>query len=194
MRFRELAITVAVVVAALFVAALFFAIVTLQSDITQQPTISVTGSADETTTPPATPPPETSPLSSVLDGITGLISDLVLLGALVLGAFLVVRIFYRLRQLLRARQIVVENLANSSGSDDITKSLTGLSQLTREELVRQLREVRLIEVDENAKGGGANSAHVRRSAPLTRNVTNALDGTLDTLLESLKGVAPDRIK
>jgi hypothetical protein len=160
LRFRELAITVAVVVAALFVAALFFAIVTLQSAITQQPTISVTGGADETPTPPATPPPETSPLSSVLDGVTGLISDFVLLGALIVGAFLAVRILYRLIPLLLARQLVVENLANSSGSDDITKSLTGLSQLTREELARQLREVHR-EVDENNSGGGANSVHVR---------------------------------
>jgi hypothetical protein len=137
--------------------------------------------------------PSTSPFSSALDEGTAFISDLVLLGALILGAFLVVRIFYRLLLLLRARQLVVENLANSSGSDDIGKSLTGLSQLTREQLARQLRAVRR-EVDENKVGGGAKSAHVMRSAPLEPDVGKELDGTLNTLLESLKGVAPDRVK
>jgi hypothetical protein len=190
MRSRTLAITVAVVVVALFLAALFLAIgVTLRSSVTQQPTISVTGSAGETTTPP----PTTSPLSSVLDVVTGLISDLVLIGALILGAFLVIRIFYRLIPLLLARQLVVENLANSSGSDDIGKSLTGLSQLTREQLARQLQKVQG-EVDENKTGGGANSIHVMRKAPLEPKVGDALDGTLNTLVESLKGVTPDRTK
>jgi hypothetical protein len=123
---------------------------------------------------------------------------------LILGAFLVVRILSRLA---RARELVVENLANSSGSDDIGKSLTGLSQLTREELSRQLRAVRR-EVDANRYEGRADSAHVYRRAPLVPmdehdrraldvdnvpNVGSALDDTLSTLLESLKGLAPDRI-
>jgi hypothetical protein len=181
----------------------------LSSTVTQQPTGGTEG-AGETTTPPPTLPPETSALSSALNGITGLISDLLLIGALILGAFLVVRILSRLVRLLRARQLVVETLANSSGSDDIGKSLTGLSQLTREELSRQLGGVRR-EVNANRPGGGADSAHVYRSAPLVPmdendrraldvdvddvpDVGNALDETLGTLLESLKGVAPDRIK
>jgi hypothetical protein len=169
----------------------------LSSTVTQQPTGGGTGGAAETTTSPPTLPPETSALSSALDGITGLISDLLLIGALLLGAFLVARIFNRLVRLLLARQLVVENLANSSGSDDIGKSLTGLSQLTREELSHQLQVV-LREVNKNSKGGGADSDHVRRSAPLVLedddpdapDVGNALDEALGTLLESLKGIAP----
>jgi hypothetical protein len=197
MRSRTFTVLAAVAVIVLSVAVGLM----LSSTVTQQPTGGGTEGAAETTTPPPALPPETSALSSALDGFTGLISDVLLIGALILGAFLVVRILSRLIRLLRARQLVVENLANSSGSDDIGKSLTGLSQLTREELSRQLRLVRR-EVVNNSEGGGANSAHVRRSAPLVPEdddpdaprVGNALDDTLGTLLESLKGTAPDRIK
>jgi hypothetical protein len=204
---RSRAVVVLFVIA---VIVLSFAVgLTLDSVVTPEETGGGTGGAGETTTPPPTPPPPaTSPLSSFLDGVTGLLSDLLLIGALVLGALLVGRVVLRLVRLLRARQLVLENLANSSGSDDIGKSLTGLSQLAREQLSRQLRVI-LQEVRTNGDEGGAGSDHVYRSAPLVPvdeddrrtlgvgtvpDVSTALNGTLDTLLESLKGIAPDRIK
>jgi len=57
------------------------------------------------------------------------------------------------------------------------------------------------EVNKNGEGSRSASVHVRRSAPLVPvdgprapNFANALDGALDTLLKSLKGIAPDRIQ
>lgn len=143
----------------------------------------------------ATTSPDTaSPLSSPLNGIKNFLLDILFLGALLIAVFLVPMIVWRLiRLMFLSRELVVEKFVNSSGSDDLGKSVAGLSQMAREELSHQLLEIRR-EVTENCNEGGQNSYHLFRRAPLKPYVAQALSGDLNALLDSLKDVAPDNVK
>jgi hypothetical protein len=110
--------------------------VTTASTTTTQTTTTTTTGATTTTT--------TSGVAKLVGGaetLTTLLTKSLVALVTLLALLTVLILVGRLVRLRLRRQLVVADLVNASGSDELDRRLIGLSQLAREELVRQISRV-----------------------------------------------------
>ncbi len=83
-------------------------------------------------------------------------------------------------------QLIIENFVNASGDGSLDKKLVGISQLAREKLAREIKNVRR-RVRNHPKSLGLNGYHPSEISPLPRETS---DESLTKLLISLNEVMP----
>ena len=160
-------------------------------------TLLVTGfvtACSQPTNSEATKQDINTPLAEVAESLKmleeSITTILFFLGKIVLILLILIiiqRIFFLI--LNRSSQLVVDNFSNASGNEELDSVLTGLSQLTRERLVREMKGVhhRLKE-------------HVDKVAPRNYRPADRLplpqatpDQRLTNLVDSLNEFTPDQI-
>ncbi len=108
-----------------------------------------------------------------------LVNFLAILIVILLGLFLIWRIW----RLSQVSNLVIDTFNNSTGNDDLDKALSGLNQLTRENLVRVIDRVRQRVIKYRDLGPRQYHPAYKNPPPAT-----TVDQGLNNLLASLKGV------
>lgn len=126
-------------------------------------------------------------LESFNNATTTVISVVVKVGALLFSLVLLQRLLWLM--LRRRPELVIENFADASGKDELIKVLSGLTQLARQELIREIKGVRQ-RVKEHVRSVGPERYRSSDVSPLPQATS---DQRLTSLLSSIKEFAPTQL-
>ncbi|MBD2463923.1 hypothetical protein H6G89_23250 [Oscillatoria sp. FACHB-1407] len=126
-------------------------------------------------------------LESFNNATTTVISVVVKVGALLFSLVLLQRLLWLM--LRRRPELVIENFADASGKDELSKVLPGLTQLARQELIREIKGVRQ-RVKEHVRCVGPERYRPSDVSPLPQATS---DQRLTSLLASIKEFAPTQL-
>jgi tetratricopeptide (TPR) repeat protein len=128
-------------------------------------------------------------LADNADKLADLLVSLMVTALVVLGVLATFALAYQVVRLRFRRQLVVEDIINASGLEDLDGKLAGLSQLVREQFVAQMSRL-TNKVQESLAAADLKSySAVIDSTPLPRNVP---DQRLTELMGSLTTFAGDK--
>lgn len=168
-----------------------FFIVSSASVYSQTPVSTPTSSATSTPNQSKKETFSISKFAEDLEAIDKSLTSIAFSLAKVMVVALSLLVLYRLVLLIvyRSSQLVIDNVSNASGADELEKVLPSLSQLARERLVREMKGVRQ-RVKEHIKTVGPETYRPPNKLPLPQ-VTP--DQRLADLVASLNELTPDQI-
>jgi tetratricopeptide (TPR) repeat protein len=182
---------------------LIFTLLVVNSGVahSQTPVPNPQTTATPTVTPTTTVAPKSSQsnkvktserkLSDTLEAVDKELTSVVFFLAKIVVFLLSLLVIQRILLLIiyRSSQLIIDNFSNATGADEIDSVLPGLSQLTREKLIREMKVVHQ-RVKQHIEKLGPQTYRPPDNLPLPRSTP---DQRLANLVASLNEFTPDQI-